>query len=207
MICIKKILLISSLLIIVSCSDRIAKETVAKSNAIEKDKARVLSIHKAGELRFRRSYSDRMFREMSDKEADSIEKSNPRVYETSDSTLLKKIAEFGLVTRNYELIRNKFKFTKKSDFNLTGNDVEDVSCKIVRPANADTVDLYNLIATSGSYRSEVEIEGHYGVLNEDIKFLIYDVIQGGYQELLVLHEYYIMNGDNSDVFIYEVKWN
>jgi hypothetical protein len=41
----------------------------------------------------------------------------------------------------------------------------------------------------------------------DIKLNLSDFVTGGYEEIIVVKNYYIMNGDNFDIFIYELKDN
>ena len=201
---VKTILLISLVLIIPCCSESKKEKPQSKINLDKKDTVKIFSVYKVGELRFRRSYADNQFRDMPEKEYDSIQKSNPRSYENSGTNFLKKFREFDLVNKDYELLRHKFKSNKTKDFELTANGKERVVCKIVRPENINTKDLYYLVLSADSRSIKTTLEGHYGILNEDIKYLIYDIIPGGYKEIIILYEYYIMNGDNSDVFIYEV---
>lgn len=186
--CYEKILPIALLVIIVGCS--------------EKNK---LSINKAGELQFRRSYAAIQFRDMSDQELDSIEKSNPEpaAYTSKDTALLKRFHEIGLVDNKYALKRVMFVNGYKT-FQLTSSD-NKISCHIVRPADSTDSGLYDLIVRNGNQRSIIRIEGHYGGTNEDIKYLLLDIITGGFKEIVILEEYYIMNGDNSDLYIYEIK--
>jgi len=64
--------------------------------------------------------------------------------------------------------------------------------------------LYQLAISFKKNKAVIELEGHYGYGNRDISYLLLDLIPGGYPEIVVLNEYYIMNGDNSDIYIYEV---
>ncbi|MBI5857767.1 MAG: hypothetical protein HZB42_08950 [Sphingobacteriales bacterium] len=185
------LLLISSIIIVASCTDK---------------KSDNLSIQKVGELLFRRSYAAIQFRDVPEKELDSIENSNPGTYANSDTVLLKKLQEFGLVDEKYGLIISMFHSNGTKSFELN-SDEKKIRCRIERPADQDKYDLYNLVAVNGNKRSKIEIEGHYGVLNGDIKYLLFDIIPGGYKEIVILNEYYIMNGDNSDLYIYEIKSN
>lgn len=182
----KKILLIVFLTIFAGCTEK------------------KILIHKAGELRCRRSYAAVQFRDVSEIELDSIQKSNPSCYSDKDTILLAKLLQFGLVDKEYGLIRAMFNPSESKNFELSWDD-KKISCQIARPVNSNKYDMYNLIALIGNKRSEIEIEGHYGILNEDIKYLLIDFIPGGYKEIVVLNEYYIMMGDNSDLYIYEIK--
>lgn len=182
----KTILLISLLVIVYGCTEK------------------KISIHKAGELRFRRSYASAQFREVSNKEIDSIQKSNPACYSNHDTILLTKLLQSGVVDKEFRLIRAMFNPSESKNFVLTWDD-KKISCQIARPAESSKYDMYSLTAFNGKKSSEIEIEGHYGILNEDIKYLLIDIIPGGYKEIVVLNEYYIIMGDNSDLYIYEIK--
>ena len=69
---------------------------------------------------------------------------------------------------------------------------------------AEFSDQYELIISDKKQEVITELEEHYGYLNRDISYLLLDLILGGYPEIVVLNEYYIMNGDNSNIFIYQV---
>jgi hypothetical protein len=185
-ICYKKIFLFALLVILAGCSEK------------------KFSIQKVGELRCRRSYAAIRFRDVPDKELDSIENSNPSCYSDHDTILITKLQKFGLLDKEYGLTRVMFKPSESKNFELAWGD-RKIICQIARPADTKKYDVYNLVAIIGNKRSEIEIEGYYTALNEDIKYLLLDIIPGGFKEIVVLNEYYIMNGDNSDLFIYEIK--
>jgi len=205
MTCFKTLLFICLTLTLAGCSARKRNNSSPVINSISKDNENILSIHKAGELRFRRSYGDNQFRDMSDKEYEEIRSGNPHPDYFNDSVLMKKFQKTGLINKENGLLRHNFKFSKTKDFQLSANNGKNLLCKIARPAYPEHNDLYIIIATNENELSEIAMEGHYGISNEDIKYLLIDIIPGGYKEIIVLNEYYIMNGDNSDIYIYEIK--
>lgn len=163
-----------------------------------------ISIKKVGKLQFRRSYASAVFD--STLNVDSIQKGNAASSDWNDSALLKRFREFWLVDSNDALKRSMFTEEYKT-FELTSGD-KKITGWIVRPADDSTMfGLYDLELIRGKERYRTRLEGHYGVMNEDIKYLLLDIIPGGYKEFVALEEYYIMNGDNSDVYIYEIKDN
>lgn len=193
------------ILLFCGCAEKKNKKT-SQGNHIEikPDPNNKISINIVGELRFRRSYANSQFREISDKEIDSIGKSNPWIYAQPDTTLLKKLQEFGVVNNDCELLRFKFRSNQNKNFELNEKGKKPLSCSLIRLSNSDK---YELIIQIDDQVAKLQIEGGYGLLNEDIKYLLFDVIPGGYKEIIVLHEYYIMNGDNSDIYIYEIQLN
>ena len=140
---------------------------------------------------------------MSNKEYEEIKNSNPDPDSSNDSTLVKKFQELGLV-KNSGLLRIKFKSNKSSDFKLTGLHGDTINCQIVKEEKENKYNKRKLIVTRDQ-TVEMEIEGFYGAGNSELKYLLLDVVPGGYKEIVILNEYYIMNGDNSDLYIYEVK--
>jgi hypothetical protein len=55
------------------------------------------------------------------------------------------------------------------------------------------------LETANSDSLQFEFEGHF------TDYCIADVVPGGYQEIITLNQYYIVNGDNFEVTVYEVK--
>lgn len=165
-----------------------------------------VSFHKAAELRFRRSYAAVQFSEVTEAELDSIEKSNPGSYEQNDTALLLQLRVNEVLDSNYNLIRSVFQPVVKYDFELTSN-MEKIKCRLVPSYDKGKTGIYNLVTDFDGRQSSIEIEGHYNAGNADIKYLLLDVIPGGCKEVVILNEYYIMNGDNSDLYIYEIKQN
>ncbi len=168
----------------------------------KREKQKSVSINKIGELHFRRSYASIQFD--STINTDSIEKSNPDLGYTSDSLLVTRLSAFGLLDSSLGLIRSLFPENATKHFELIDGK-KKVSVKINRPPVHNDFGYYDLIVNSISGTDSVRLEGYYGNINRDIAYLLLDITPGGFREFILLHEYYIMNGDNSDVYIYELK--
>ncbi len=156
-------------------------------------------------MHFRRSYAANQFRELSAREYKKIENSNPTPDIHNNKELMKAFQDINLVDKRNALNRNQFKCQKNKNFELIGQDGK-VNCRIARPGKTDRPSKYNLIISWNNQEATIEIDGEYGMLNADIKYLFLDIIPGGYQEIIVLNEYYIMMGDNSDLYIYEFSY-
>ncbi len=165
-------------------------------------KPKSVSINKTGELHFRRSYASIQFDSTTN--IDSIEKSNPSLGNTSDSLLVMKLSALGLLDSNLGLIRSRFAKNVPKHFELVVAD-KKIILEIKRPLGSNEYGYYDLIATSIYGRDSIRLDGDYEPLGSDITYLLIDVFPGGFKEIVILNEYYIMNGDNSHVYIYELK--
>lgn len=165
-----------------------------------------LSFHKIGEIRFRRSYAHIQFRDVSTKELDSIRNSNPNAGNTGDDVeLITLLQNHNIADNNGGLIRSSFISNSPKTFKLYSNN-KKVTCHLIRSKNKNRY-YYDLVILYDTIKHEIELEGQYGLPNEDIKYLLLDIKEGGFKEIIILNEYYIMNGDNSDIYIYEIKTN
>lgn len=167
-----------------------------------------LTITKAGDFMFRRSYADIQFGIIDDHDVDSIMNSNPslggKLLNREDSVLLSGLRESGILDSSYNLVRSKFPESVPKQFRLTGKNGKQLECSFTHRTPAEFSDQYDLIISGKKQEVITELEEHYGSLNRDISYVLLDLIPGGYPEIVVLNEYYIMNGDNSDIFIYQV---
>lgn len=192
-----------------SCTEAKQKSEVDKKNIRPKIiNQKNLVIRKVDDLRFRRSYADRQFRKMSDGEYERIKRSNPGGYSNYDTSLLKKFREIGLLDKNYDLFLKKFKSLKIVDFDhqnvsfqIQDSIQNKLNCEFRR---VDKTSKYTLSVSDGLLNSKIDVDGFYMA---DLKFMLLDIVPGGYREVVILNDYYIMNGDNSDIFIYEIKYN
>jgi hypothetical protein len=165
-------------------------------------------INKAGELLFRRSYAAIQFRDVSDQELDSIEKSNPWPVNSNasqqDSLLMFHLQKEGILDGSLHLVRSKFPETVPLQFTLTNQKRKQLHLSITPRVPGEITNTYNLVLINKKQKIVYELESHYGGTSRDISYLVLDLIPGGYPEIVILNEYYIMNGDNSDIFIYEI---
>jgi hypothetical protein len=195
--------------ILYCCSDTNKKAQVEKKIVYPQiENAKKLSIRKVGELRFRRSYADIQFREMSDAELEQIRRSNPSPDFFNDSTLVKKFQKIGLLNGKEELLLRKFDSYKVYDYDhrsalfiLTDSIENKITVEICYKGGYANFDL---CVGDGQQNSEIEIDGAYF---EGLKYMLLDIVERGYKEIVILNNYYIMNGDNSDLLIYEIKYN
>jgi hypothetical protein len=167
-----------------------------------------LTITRAGDFMFRRSYADIQFGIIDDHDVDSIMNSNPslggKVLYHEDSVLLSGLRKSGILDNSYNLVRSKFPESVPKQFRLTGKNGKQLQGNFAHRTSAEYSDQYDLSISGKKQKVITELAEHYGSLNRDISYLLLDLIPGGYPEIVVLNEYYIMNGDNSDIYIYEV---
>ena len=194
-------------LITCGCKEKQMNKPVAQTKPQAKaETPKEISIKKIGELRFRRSYAAIQYREMSDAELESIRRSNPEPDYFNDSILVKKFQTLGLVNKQEELLLKKFKSIKLYDYDHPEAyfTLEDSIQKklIALLCRRYAENEFNLWVSDSLLTAEIGVEGFYP---EGLKFMLVDVIPGGYKEVVILNNYYIMNGDNSDLLIYEIK--
>jgi len=196
-------------IILCSCSGKNKKPQPEKTvDHPEVQTQKTLTFQKVGELFFRRSYAEGQFREMSDAEYEKINKSNPSGDGGNDTSLLKRIHEFGFVNNNNELLLKKFNSYKpvihnnpETSFVLTDEKGDKLNCSLI---SAFKESKYKLKISSNDQTKEFTLDGFCCV--EGMSFIMLDIIPGGYKELVVHHEYYIMLGDNDDIIVYEVTF-
>ena len=197
------------MIILYSCSGENKKTSIEKIKAPRQTKTeKKISIKKIGELRFRRSYADNQFREMSHAEYEEIRRSNPEPDYFNDSLLVKKFQKIGLINSKKELLLRKFNSFKVYDYEhpealfiLEDSSQMKLSSELCK---INGVNEFNLWVSDGTKAQEIKIDGFYF---EGLKYMLLDIIKGGYKEVVILNNYYIMNGDNSDLFIYEINYN
>lgn len=169
---------------------------------------RKLKITKVGDFTFRRSYASIQFWDgPNPQKVDSIRFSNPAIewdsFSTQEEYLLADLSLSGILDPAVNLKRDKFPETPGKEFKLlheNGHQAEG----IFRRQSGKQNDRYLLEISNEKSKAIFNLEESYGILNRDISYLLLDLIPGGYPEIVVLNEYYIMNGDNSDIYIYEV---
>lgn len=167
-------------------------EVHSKSSDSQKNKQTFNQIQEIASLSFRRSYVGH--ENLSDKELDKLYKSNPTL-ETYDSKLdlVKRLNEKKLLL-NSELILSQF------ENKTIVKDYLDTNKKITIVCNYDTEDssIINLNVTKDtqSIFKSLDFKGDHilGIILKDIN-------DDGIKEILIVTNYYIMNGDNFVVTI------
>jgi hypothetical protein len=167
-------------------------EVHSKSIDSQKKKQTFNQIQKIASLSFRRSYAGH--ENLSDKELDKLYKSNPTL-ETYDSKLdlVKRLNE-NKILLNSELVLSQF------ENKTIVKDYLDTNKKITIVCNYDTEDssIINLNVTKDiqSIFKSLDFKGDHilGIILKDIN-------DDGIKEILIVTNYYIMNGDNFVVTI------
>jgi hypothetical protein len=165
---------------------------------------KLISIELKGTLRTRRSYSNIQFMD-DEKEIDAYlarqEKSNPELYaglKKEDSIWVERFKKLGFI-ENYGFLIRKFKPQTKSTSSLQTSSNDTVRFKFYN--DSTTTQMWFTCFFKGD---TVNVNtGTFTQQNLDYAFL--DVIPGGNKELVFLDDYYIMNGDNFDFLVYEIK--
>ena len=167
-----------------------------------------LTITKAGDFTFRRPYASIQFWDgPNPQKVDSIRFSNPAIewdsFSTKEEYLLADLSLSGILDPAVNLKREKFPENPGKEFKLLHENGHQAEGKFRRQSGKQN-DRYLLEISNKKSKAIFNLEESYGTLNRDISYLILDLIPGGYPEIVVLNEYYIMNGDNSNIYIYEV---
>ncbi len=162
-----------------------------------------------GELRFRKTYADIQFMN-NEKETDEYlakqSNSNPILLtDTADPIffIADRLNQLGLLrkdTRNiYELLLPKFNFQTEDSSSFHTSSETKYKLKFYTDSSGGTT-LLKLISTKDSIIIDTK-----STPLQDLNYTFLDVIPGGNKELVFLHDYYIMNGDNFDLKLYIIK--
>lgn len=163
-----------------------------------------LRIELKGTVRSRRTYAgiqgitDEKER---DKYLTQQENSNPELYgafNNADSVLIDQFTSLGLINGNGFLIRN-FK-----------PQTEDTCVLLLQAGEKLHLKFYSDSATGkiwfAAYYKNDSLQINTGATTlQNLDYAFLDVIPGGNKELVFLDDYYIMNGDNYDFLVYEIK--
>lgn len=160
-----------------------------------------------GEIIARRSYAMLQtpeFENKSEREIDKYlkeqENSNPEIIESSDTNIIKHLSRMGLVKKG-EFLLHKFRGSEKESSGYTDSAGKNYKFKLIRSQTGPGAKL--VIFTS----TDSVVVNTKRSFSPEFKFAIMDVIPGGNKELVLLHEYHISNGDNSDLVVYAIKTN
>jgi hypothetical protein len=190
---------------IYSCSQK--KNTSTQETGIpvpEADTTKNISIHFIGDVEFRKSYAH--IPSMEDekeaaKEGQRVDESNPVSLDEDKISIRSTLEKFGFV-KGTELLLNKFRFTRKEQ-----NELSDSSGKVVRITIDHSIgdkmedDYWSMRAFHEKDSANTKIDAHL----MELKYALLDIIPGGYKEIVFLYEWYIANGYNYDLLVYEVK--
>ena len=192
-----------SALCIISCSNKKADN---KQQEVKTQSQHKIVVNYIGVLRARRSYASIQFMH-GEKEIDKYlkrqEVSNPYLEITFDSTskyLATQFQRLGLI-KNDELFLQKFK-KQTAERTIYVDSSGKKTSLIFFISNLTSNFHFRLLSAADS----VEIDT--GATNmQDLDYAFLDIIPGGNKELVFLDDFYLMNGDNFDFKVYEIKIN
>ena len=180
-------------------------ETKGKSTLQSLPKLKI-EVRLIGEMRTRRTYADIEFmhdQKEIDKYLKRQEASNPYLEITFDSTskyLATQFERLGLI-KNEELLLQKFKKQTAEKTIYVDSSGKKISLNFFISDSTSNFHFRLLSATDS-------IEIDTGATNmQDLDYAFLDVIPGGNKELVFLDDFYLMNGDNFDFKVYEIKIN
>ena len=188
---------------IISCKN---KRSDNKQQEVKEKKQNKIVVNYIGVLRARRSFASIQFMH-GEKEIDKYlkrqEVSNPYLEITFDSTskyLATQFQRLGLI-KNDELFLQKFK-KQTAERTIYVDSSGKKTSLIFFISNLTSNFHFRLLSAADS----VEIDT--GATNmQDLDYAFLDIIPGGNKELVFLDDFYLMNGDNFDFKVYEIKIN
>lgn len=151
-----------------------------------------ITINSIDSLSFRRSYDG--FENWPEDRKDFLENRDPNGTIGSKLKTKIKLSKNGLI-HNDSLKLSYFK--NLDSFVLKSNKGDSIK---VFSNYMEGFSKYEIFVTDGSDTSKIQLS----VDNPEIKFALIDFIPGNFPEIIILRNYYIMNGDNYDINIYQV---
>lgn len=162
-----------------------------------------LRLERAGFFLFRRTFADAQFMK-SEKEIDVYyqrqQKSAPQELPVinENKEVRKKLVQYGFI-KGTELKLNKFQSDIPKKIMLTDSLGRKLEVNI--SLNAEQKGVLSVSDSTGSCSSMAD-DADLG-----LKYATADIIPGGYKEIILLCEWYISNGYNFDVVVFEIKHN
>ncbi len=187
-----------------SCNEKDAEKM--NENNIQPSSKKKIEIRLIGEVCTRKSYAGIQFRE-NQKEINAYLKkqyaSNPTIGYQPDSISKYLVSQFEKLDliKNGELLLKNFK--KQTDEKTTFTDSSGRKVSLLFYIN-ELTGRYNFRLLSSMDSVDIDTGG---TNMQDLDYAFIDVIPGGNKELVYLDDYYIMNGDNFDFKVYEIKVN
>lgn len=185
-----------------SCNE---KDVEAENeNSIQSSPQKKIEVRLIGEVRARKSYAGIQFRENQKEREGYLEKqqaNNPTLAYQPESTgkyLVSQFEKLGII-KNGELLLENFK--KQTDEKTTYSDSSGREISLIFFHSLLT-DHYHFKLLSGADSVDIDTGG---TNRQNLDYAFIDVIPGGNKELVFLDDYYIMNGDNFDFKVYEIR--
>ena len=162
-----------------------------------------INLRLAGEIEFDRSYSSGMAikNEKEWKEYyKKVKKSNPFfAFTPYDSLELKnKFQKLGFVNGNELLLKN-FKYQTKTRFSLADNKRKEINIQF--DFIYGRIGDHKIIAFTNTDTVEMKITG----IMQELKYALFDIISGGYPEVVILSEEYVSNNEIYRFKVFEIK--
>ena len=188
-----------------SCTEKQKKEKLqAPPNIIVVQKSdKAISLRLAGEIEFDRSYSSGMAIK-SEKEwkkyYKEVKKSNPFLaFSPYDSLELKnKFQKLGFVSGNELLLKN-FKYKTKTEFSLIDSMGNAINIRF--DFLYGRIGDHKIIVFTQTDTVEMKITG----IMQELKYSLFDIIPGGYPEVVILSEEYVSNNELYRFKVFEIK--
>lgn len=188
------VLLLLAVLFIHGCSNKKNDhEQVTVPPGIKKDTILPISVDSLGSLMFRRSYG--WLEGMTKKEEREQKNALPNLGDIQNEQLRKRFEELGFVRTEYLLLK-KIKPDTASTFTLGKGDAR-LNVQVKYMVDWDYLLTFEKDKRLFEYKLRIHGVG--------FKYILADVVPGGYPELIVYDEHYIMNGDNFTLTAYEIK--
>lgn len=184
--------------IIFSCCKKENNEIIDKNEVLQNRTVPKINsgIKEIESISFRRTYVGH--ENLSDKDLEELYKSNPSL-ETynSDSKIIKKLNQINLL-KNADLLLLKFEDKKLKREYLDINKNIEITCKY-DSSNAAKIELSIELKNKKATKT-IDFKG-----NHIIGILLKDIDDDNIKEVLILTNYYIMNGDNFLLTILKYK--
>ena len=184
------------LILIYSCKQEKIKnsEESSKTESLQKNIKKIKGINEIESLSFRRTYVGH--ENLTNKELDELYKSNPNL-ETYDknSEIVKKLNEHKLL-KNSELILSSFDGKKFKNEYLDFNK----KTKITYVYDSEYLSKITFKVTKDN-KEDIKTLDFKG--DHILGIILKDIDNNGIKEILILTNYYIMNGDNFVITILE----
>lgn len=162
-----------------------------------------LQVRYVGELQSRKSYAAIQFMNVSEDSINTyIEKersSEPWLYSSADSVLERLFQKAGFIKDSKFLLT---KFQALADTLSKTSFVTKKGISLPLEFYSDTINgIIHFRVEGRNKKVDIDTKSH-NLQQLDYAFL--DIIPGGNKELVYLDDYYIMNGDNFDLRVYEI---
>ncbi|MFY1047341.1 hypothetical protein [Chryseobacterium sp. GP-SGM7] len=181
-----KILYILFLFQLFSCNENKPKHSLNQNTTITEKQIQEYKV-----LNFRRTYVGH--ENLPEKELKKLHESNPTLLVQEDSEILRKLNELKILEDN-NLLVSKFDNKKLNKAYLDHENVIEITCKY-DSLNYSEIKLSIQNGTKKALKT-LDFKGDHIV-----GIILKDIDNDNVKEILILRYYYIMNGDNFDLWV------